>query len=343
MIIFRADASPQIGTGHIMRCLSLGQTLRKYGERSVFVACMITPPMRTRLESENFEIKVLNCVPGSIDDLNQTMSILKAVSASWIVLDGYHFSANYQRLIKTRGSKLLHIDDNGCSSHYYADIVLNQNIHANEELYLKRENYTSLLLGTRYVLLREEFLRWQGWKRKIPEFAQNILITLGGSDPENVTKKIFDSVMRLELNNLNIIIIGANNQYFEQMKNLIEKSKAKIVLKSNVEKMSDLIAWADIAVSAGGTSTWELAFMGLPMIAIAIAENQCKIVEELGKAQVAVNIGWYKDVTPSTIAKYISELICDPKKRSEMSRRGQALVDGNGADRVLTILRNTSS
>jgi UDP-2,4-diacetamido-2,4,6-trideoxy-beta-L-altropyranose hydrolase len=340
LIIFRADASPQIGTGHVMRCLALGQIFRKYGERSVFVMCMIAPPIRNRLKSEGFEIRELNCVPGSVDDAKQTMSVSKDVFASWIALDGYHFDATYQRLIKKLGSNLLLIDDNGCANHYYADIVLNQNIYASEKLYSKKETCTSLLLGTRYALLREEFLVWQGWKRKIPELAQNILVTMGGSDPNNVTKKIFDAIMQLELSSLNVIIVGANNQYSDQMKRLVEKSKANIELKINVEKMSDLMAWADIAVSAGGTSTWELAFMGLPTLLVAIADNQRQIVEELGRVGAAINVGWYQDITSSMIANAISKLIEDADKRAEISRIARTIVDGKGALRVLEKIRN---
>jgi UDP-2,4-diacetamido-2,4,6-trideoxy-beta-L-altropyranose hydrolase len=336
------DDSLQIGTGHVMRCLALGQIFLKIGDRPVFVMCMVTPTMRGRLESAGFGIKILDCIPGGVDDVKQTVEASKEVSSSWIVLDGYHFDAEYQREIKELGKKLLLIDDNGCASHYYADIVLNQNIHASEKLYSKREQYTSLLLGTRYVLLREEFLVWKRWKRKIPEIAQNILVTLGGSDPENVTRKVFDAILQLEFNRLNVIIV-ANNQYSDQLKGLIEESKVNIELRSNVEKMSDLMAWADIAVSAGGTSTWELAFMGLPMIALAIADNQCQIVEELGKVQVAVNIGWHEDVTSSIIADHISELICDQKRRSEISQRAQVLVDGKGAYRVLKAMASESS
>jgi UDP-2,4-diacetamido-2,4,6-trideoxy-beta-L-altropyranose hydrolase len=339
LIILRADASPQIGTGHIMRCLALGQCFRNAGESSVFVTCMITPQIRARLELEGFEIKELSVIPGSVEDAKQTVTISKDVSASWIVLDGYHFDVSYQRMIKMLEANLLLIDDNGCASHYYADIVVNQNIHASEKLYSSREPYTSLLLGTSYALLRDEFLSWQGWKRQIPELAQNILVTLGGSDPENVTLKIYDAIVQLGINRLNVIIIGANNQYSEHIKSLIEKSNANITLKSNVTKMSDLMAWADIAVSAGGTSTWELAFMGLPMIMIAIADNQCRIVEELSKTGAAVNLGWQQNVTSSMIAKSISRLMEDVDKRTEMSRLAQTLVDSKGAGRVLEKIR----
>lgn len=343
MIIFRADASTQIGTGHVMRCLALAQHWRHAGERSVFVTCMITPNMKARLQSEGLELIQLTTNPGSIDDAKQTIMISKNMSASWLVLDGYHFHASYQQIIKDSGLNLLLIDDNGSETHYYADIVLNQNIHALEKLYSSREPYTCLLLGTHYALLRDEFISWHGWKRKIPKSARNILVTLGGSDPENVTFKILDAIEQLEFNNLNVIIIAANNQYSEQIKSLIEKSKVNVTFKNKVRRMSDLMAWADIAVSAGGTSTWELAFMGLPMLMIAIADNQCLIVEELSKTGVAVNLGWHQNVTSSMIAKAISQLIEDEDKRTEMSRLAQTLVDGKGADRVLEKIRKACS
>ena len=181
--------------------------------------------------------------------------------------------------------------------------------------FIRRESIILLYYWAPDMLFfAEEFLVWRGWKRKIPEFAQSILVSLGGSDPENVTRKVYDAILQLELNRLNVIIIVANNRYSDQMKCLNEKSKVNIELRSNVEKMSDLMAWADVAVSAGGTSTWELAFMGLPMITIAIADNQCQIVEELSNVRAAVNVGWHKDITPSMIADNISKLLCDPKK-----------------------------
>ncbi len=153
-------------------------------------------------------------------------------------------------------------------------------------------------------------------------------------------KKFLTQSCNWNSSSLNVIIVGANNQYSDQMKRLVEKSKANIELKINVEKMSDLMAWADIAVSAGGTSTWELAFMGLPTLLVAIADNQRQIVEELGRVGAAINVGWYQDITSSMIANAISKLIEDADKRAEISRIARTIVDGKGALRVLEKIRN---
>lgn len=341
MIIFRADASPQVGTGHIMRCLSLGQRWRSVGGRSVFITCMNTPYIQTRLQSEGIETIELSANLGSIEDAKQTVALAKKLSASWVVLDGYNFSPSYQQIIKNSGLKLLLIDDNGYASHYYADIVVNQNIHASEKLYSNREPYTRLLLGTRYVLLREEFLSWQGWKREIPKTARNLLVTLGGSDSENVTLKVIEGIHRTKFNELNVTIVAANNQYFEQLESFVKKSNVNMQLKRNVLRMSELMAWADMVVSAGGTSTWELTFMGLPMVMIAIADNQCQIVKELSEAGAAINLGWHKNITPAMVADVLSKLFEDVHTRTKMSNYARSLVDGEGVDRVLDEIRKS--
>jgi UDP-2,4-diacetamido-2,4,6-trideoxy-beta-L-altropyranose hydrolase len=341
LIIFRADASPQIGTGHIMRCLSLAQLWRSGGGHSVFITCTNTPYIKTRLQSEGIATIELSANIGSIEDVNQTVALAKELGATWVALDGYNFRPDYQKTIKDSGLKLLFIDDNGYSSNYYADLIVNQNIHASEKLYLNRQPYSRLLLGTDFVLLREEFSRWQDWKREIPQTAQNLLVTLGGTDSENVTLKIIEGIQEAKLSELNVIIVAPNNQYFEQLESFVKTGK-NMVLKRNVSRMSELMAWADMVVSAGGTSTWELAFMGVPMIMTAIADNQCQIVEKLSKEGIALNLGWHKDVTREVISKTVSQLAKDVSLRLKMSKCAQALVDGKGADRVLGEIKKCS-
>lgn len=322
-----------------MRCLSLEQRWRADGGISVFVSCIITKNIKSRLQLEHIEMIQLSAKIGSIDDAQQTAELAKKLSASWVVLDGYHFDATYQKVIKDSGFNLLVVDDYVSASHYYADIVLNQNLHACNGLYLNREPYTRLLLGASYVVLRDEFLTWRGWKREIAKTAQNILVTLGGSDAENVTLKVIKGIQETGLDNLAVIVVASNNQHYEQLVSVIKNSGLNIQLKTNVSRMAELMTWADIAISAGGTSTWELAFMGLPMLMIAIADNQCQIVEELGDAGIAVNLGWYQNVTSSTIATSVLKLVEDFDGRARMSKSVQALVDGRGADRVLTEIR----
>ena len=162
-LLIRADASTRIGTGHVMRCLALAQAWEDSGRRAAFAMGMDAPALEDRLRSDGMEVVHLSAEPGSLEDAEMTADIAQKMGAGWAVVDGYHFGSDYQRIIKESGLRLLFIDDNGHADHYYADIVLNQNLHANEELYRKREPYTKLLFGTEYVLLRREVWPWRGW------------------------------------------------------------------------------------------------------------------------------------------------------------------------------------
>jgi len=274
-LLVRVDASAQIGTGHLMRCLALAQAWRDVGGRVVFLMAMESPPLEARLRSEGMEVVHLPVQPGSMDDAIQTADFARQLGADWVVVDGYHFGAEYQRIIKDSGLRLLFIDDIGHAEHYSADLVLNQNIHAHEGLYQNREPYTRLLLGTRYVLLRREFLKWRGWKREIPEVARKVLVTMGGSDPDNVTLKVIQALHQVDMDGLEaIVVVGGSNPNYEELQSAVQDSRFPIRLESNVTNMPERMAWADVAVSAGGSTSWELAFMGVPILNLILAENQ---------------------------------------------------------------------
>lgn len=338
-VVFRADANTRIGTGHIMRCLALAQHWRDAGGHSVFATCMSAPSLEARLKSEGMDVIQFPVRRGGVDDAKQTIDLAKKRTASWIVVDGYHFDASYQQIIKNAGLRLLLIDDLGSAGHCYADIVLNQNLHAHEKMYMRREPYTRLLLGTRYVLLRAEFLKWQGFRRQIPETAQKILVTLGGSDPDNVASKVIGSIQQVKADKLEMDLVCANNSHYKELESVARNSSIAIRLKRNVTNMPDLMAWSDVALSAGGTTAWELAFMGVPMLVMSLADNQDQVVEQLSKVGAAINLGWHENLTCSKIAKEISKLLSGAKTREELSRCAQDLVDGNGASKVLGYLK----
>jgi UDP-2,4-diacetamido-2,4,6-trideoxy-beta-L-altropyranose hydrolase len=216
----------------------------------------------------------LSAPPGSIDDAIQTLDLVQERSVDWILLDGYHFGARYQRKV-SGGPCLLVLDDYGHAEHYYADVVLNQNLYANEDFYPNREPHTRLLLGARYVLLRREFLKWQGWRREIPEVARKVLVTLGGSDPDNVTFQVIQALQRVKVDGLEVVVaVGGNNPNDEAIQSAIQGSRSPIRMEKNVTNMPELMAWAEVAVSAAGSTSWELAFMGLPSMILILAENQ---------------------------------------------------------------------
>lgn len=340
-LLVRVDASIKIGTGHLMRCMALAQAWQNIGGQAIFAIATQATPIEDRLVSEGMDFVHLSVEPGSAEDARKTASLARQLGATWVVVDGYYFGAEYQRIIKNCGLRLLFIDDYGHAQHYWADIVLNQNIYAHKGLYLNRSPDTKLLLGTRYALLRQEFRQWQGWTRKISAVARKVLVTLGGSDPDNVTLKVIQGLQRVDVPGLEaVVVVGGSNPHYEQLQAAVDASQFPISLERNVTNMPELMAWADVAITAGGSTTWELAFMGLPSLVLVLADNQRAIAEKLGKVGVAVNLGWHTNALAAEITQLIKRLLMSSGIRAEMSRHGQELIDGEGTARVLMHLQD---
>lgn len=335
-LIIRVDASTQIGTGHVMRCLALAQAFQDEGVEAIFALANHAPNLESRLKSEGMKVVHLDVEMGSVEDASETSELAHSCGCQWLVVDGYHFLGKYQRIIKDAGLSLLFIDDYGHAEHYYADFVLNQNVYAHEGFYQNRESYTKLLLGTKYALLRREFWQWQGWVREIPLVARKILVTLGGADPDNVTLKVIQALQEVRVEELEVVIIvGGSNPHYAKLLAAVEKSEVSIELQKNVTNMPDLMAWADVAIAAGGSTTWELAFMGLPSLLIVLADNQKAVADILNNMGVSVNLGWHSDVSANCLSQNITQLIKEGKKRSQITKLSQQLVDGDGSSRVL--------
>ncbi len=338
-LIIRADASTRIGSGHVMRCLALAQAWNDQGGETIFVLAEQILAIESKLIEEGITLVYLETTIGSDEDAQQTASIAKKYAAPWVVVDGYQFGAKYQKELKSFGLKILFLDDNGHAEHYFSDLVLNQNISANINIYSNREPYTQLLLGTAYTLLRRDFLKWREWKRLVIPNAYKILVTLGGSDPENVTLKVIQSLSLIQNNNLDIVVvIGGTNPNYEQLLSFAKYSSSPISLQINVSNMDELMSWADIAIAAGGSTNWELAFMGLPSIVITIADNQKASTLKLDDQRIIRYIGWHQDVTSEKISQSLQEMILDHTSREQMSKNGRKLVDGYGVQRVLSLI-----
>ena len=338
-LFVRADASERIGTGHVMRCLALAQEFQRTAGRVLFVQAETTSAIERRLRAEGFEIASLDAKPGSPEDARVAVRLARERDANWIVADGYHFGAEYQRHLKGNDLGLLLIDDYGHAEHYWADYVLNQNLSADPIRYKNREPYTRLLLGTKYVLLRQEFERWRNWEREIPTVARKVLVTLGGADPDNATSKIVEALLRIRDEQLEcVVVIGGSNPHLEKLKAAIRHLPSAIRLVVDATDMPGLMAWADVAIAAGGTTSWELAFMGLPSIVIVLAGNQAEIAASLERESVSVNLGASKNNTTDRIANALHSLLNDLDRRQRMSRNGCKLVDGLGVVRVTGLL-----
>ncbi|MBP0001026.1 MAG: UDP-2,4-diacetamido-2,4,6-trideoxy-beta-L-altropyranose hydrolase [Cyanobacteria bacterium SID2] len=342
-VVIRADASARMGTGHIMRCLALAQALQADRGQPVFAVAISTPAIEKRLTSEGMQVIPLKVRPGSPEDSRETAALTRRLKARWVVVDGYHFQDEYQRILKQSQLRLLWIDDLASTRHYYADFVLNQNISADERWYRNREPYTQLLLGTRYTLLRREFWLWRGRQRAVPPTARRLLVTLGGSDPDNVTLKVLRALGHLNIEALEVtVVVGGSNPHYNSLKAAASSLRFPVNWQWNASNMPELMAKADMAIAAGGSTCWELAFMGLPSILLILADNQRAMATGLAAAGCAVNLGWHEEVTETEIATTVARLSRSRSDRSRMMGVGQQLVDGKGAHTVVRHLEASS-
>lgn len=338
MLLIRADASVTIGTGHVMRCIALAQAWQERGGRVTLLTHRNLPPaLNQRCMDEGMQIVVLDTEPGSTADAQYCIQTAQHVGAVWVVVDGYHFDAKYQDALKAANLKLLFVDDNGHAAPYSADFVLNQNVYAHESLYKNRAPHTQLLLGTAYTLLRREF-RQQSVKREINTEVRRILVTLGGSDPYNVTQKVIEA-LRGEPYDV-VVVISGSHPNLKILETLVVGTNIEIHL--DVHDMSALMLWADLAVTACGTTLWELAFMRLPSIGIIIAPNQQRNAAWLQQHEAVLILGEADHISSVDIRAAVTELTNTPARRQYISRMLQSLIDGAGVQRVLGVLEDNS-
>jgi UDP-2,4-diacetamido-2,4,6-trideoxy-beta-L-altropyranose hydrolase len=337
--LVRADADARMGTGHLMRCLALAQAWHDAGGRATFLTACRLPALNSRLTAEGAQVEPIVVEPGSDDDAEQTREAARRLGAGWVVLDGYQFTGAFQRRVRGGGVRLLALDDYGHADHYAADLVLNQNLQATDDLYQSREPYTGLLLGTPFALLRREFWKWCGWKREVPEAARKVLVTLGGSDPDGVTLTAIEALAQIRWPGLEaVVVVGGGNPRRGELEEAAHRYEAMIRLQSNVTDMAGLMAWADVAVAAGGTTTWERALLGLPSLIVVLAENQKDLAEASERVGIGWNLGPHQGLSVSTLADALRRLLADASARAAMARRGPERVDGQGAARVVVRL-----
>ncbi len=343
-LVLRADGGPRIGAGHVMRCLALAQAWQDTGGQAVFVMAEPTPTLEARVQAEGMQVIRISATPGSHDDACQTVRLARHLDASWVVVDSYQWDTVSQRIVKDAGLRLLVMDDMGQVGRYEADLILNQNLHAHEGLYANRPSTCELLLGGEYVLLRREFLQWQEWRREIPSVGRNLLIMLGGSDPENLTLRLIEAFHTMEIEKIQVVVvIGGMNPYYSQLQEVIRSCRVPIRLEREVTRMAELMAWADVAISSGGTTVWECAFMGLPTIVGVIAEVEDYLVSGLRRHGLFLHLGWFRETPVEQLMNLLTVLTNDQLQRQHMSELGRRLINGQGCQRVLGRIRNGKS
>lgn len=322
-IAIRADGGAKIGMGHIMRTLVLAKELAKTND--VFYICRVNKsfsniykPGIDKIKKEGFAVITIN--------ENNILEELSEIHADILITDSYDIDERYFNETKKMFKHTVYIDD--MNLYYFnTDILINQNIYAEDLQYRVNDN-TKLLLGTKYTMLRKEFRNAP--EKIIKENVEDILITVGGADPNNVTGRILSYIDELNYNFH--VVVGPSFCTISELKEYEKKNK-NIKLYLNAD-LFELMQKCDLAISACGSTLYELSICGLPVLGIVIAENQMNIANKSHSLGLINNLGWYEQIYKDTFLFQLQEIINNKDMRMRMSKLGRNSVDSNGVQKI---------
>lgn len=365
-IIFRADASLKIGTGHVMRCLTLAEALKERGDEVEFICRAHEGHLLGHVEKRGFKTHALpqglnhsgfgekitaDGLPetemlygrdwlGSSQqqDVALCHPILEEIKPDWLIVDHYSLDKTWQASLTGCYDKLMVIDDLANRAHQ-CDLLLDQTYGRKAEAYEGLvPKKAQLLLGSEYALLRPEFAAWRDYslqRRVNPEFKK-LLITMGGVDPDNVTGDLLKVLETTSLpKELEItVVMGVTAPHLEKVKHQAELMPHKTRVSVNVSNMAEMMANADLAIGAAGATTWERCCLGLPSFIVVLAENQREIAGLLSERLATIAIG------KKCLKESVNLLETMTKKRLlGLSRNAAKIVDGQGIGRVVQSIR----
>ena len=330
-LFIRVDASPEIGIGHIMRCLTLAQELKNNFDKIIFLTQKNSSDFTETIMKNEFEVIFISANNDS--DIIKNIVTTNSVNKNFLLIDHYNVDSNFESSLKNTFEKIFVIDDLANRKHD-CDLLIDQNYyrdlnHRYEKLI---QNDTITLLGPKYAIIRSEFRSINKKTIKKNSQIKKILISFGGSDPTNECKKSLDALCSIENNQFEIVaIVGIYNNKFEQLKKLYEKY-SNIKIYRHVNDLSLLMLNSDLFIGAGGTTTWERFYMGLPSIVTIISDDQKESIEFLSDMGHVINLGLAKNVTSKTYVQTLQKPNFD--LIYNMSINNQKLVDGNGSNRI---------
>ena len=299
-VAFRVDASLEIGTGHLMRCLALAETLRGRGVGIQFICRQQPGFLLPLLHQAAMPVAMLAAVPATphasqssrgvtqTEDAIQTIAALNGAKPDCIVMDHYGLGAQWQRQLRPHSSRLLVIDDL-VDRPQDCDILLDPNFSlAGKDRYAGLvPPGASLLSGPRYALLRPEYAAHRGTTRSRAGEVTRVFVFFGGSDLQDMTGLTVEALSRVALRHLGVdVVVGANYAHRNKLERLIGQRPGATVHPPRAH-LADLMAGADLAIGAGGVTTWERMCLGLPALVVTVAENQRPASEALHRRELS--------------------------------------------------------
>ena len=359
-IVFRADASVQIGTGHIMRCLTLADALREKGHACHFICREHLGNLIAAIRQREFHVHTLPITEdgGGVEegsseiaaaepahvhwlgasweaDARQSRAIIRELDPAWLVVDHYALDARWESAVRSGVLRLLVIDDLADRSHE-ADLLLDQNLGRESDDYSSLvPKGCRLLIGPRYALLRPEFarLREKSLRRRQSPCLKRVLVTMGGVDKDNATGTVLNALRHCPLpEDAEIeVVMGGNAPWLESVRRQAATMPRKTTIRVDVRDMAMRMLDADLAIGAAGSTSWERCCLGLPAVMVVLAENQRSIAEALANLGACVYLDDVNNVDqlPDRWGS-LTEL----GALDAMSKASASVTDGEGVARM---------
>jgi UDP-2,4-diacetamido-2,4,6-trideoxy-beta-L-altropyranose hydrolase len=325
-VAFRTDAGSAIGLGHLHRCLALAHALRVVGVESVML-----------LDGDNRAVDLAKTAGFAAfavsdgDDRRATAECCGRLGARALVVDSYAFSSDDLRALIAAGRPVIVFDDTA-SRELPVDLVINGGVGSGSLAY-RGSAHTRYLLGPRYLALRPEFA--EAAPRTIHDHVQRALLTIGGADPGRLTIRLVRWVIAGLGAIMLDVVAGPLVDDVASIREAVRSVPGRVTLHESPHHLRDLMLAADLAITGGGQTVYELAAIGTPMVAIRLAENQRLNVEAMRDAGVLEDAGDVHDAAlESVLVATLAAVGPDSRRRAEMSQRGRDLVDGRGATRL---------
>ncbi len=326
-ILLRADASAKTGGGHMGRCIALAQELGARGNLVEFATRADDRLGTSILTRAEIPFRILDCDDDWQSDAKATRETAQA--SDWVVVDHYGLDDRWETQIRKSGSKILVIDDLANRRHD-CDILVDAGRAPGSDAYRDLlPPASAVLLGPRYSILRREF---RGRQQRAPRTRKkNILVFFGSADGSGLTIPVLealDGVDRRASLNVHVVVTDANPRR-RQIRQL-----EGVIVHENVPNMAALLSGMDMAIGAAGSTCWELACLGVPMVTVVTAQNQIQVNRTLREAGASASVGEVDGILDGRLRETVAALMADDAGRRRMAAAGRALVDGHGATRV---------
>ncbi len=359
IVAFRADASLTIGTGHVMRCLTLADILKKSGSECVFLSRDHPGNLHRVVQDRGYKVLSLGKVDLALvektkvgykdwlgvdvrADADDTRERLSCLSADWLIVDHYGLGSGWEQSIKECCGRIMAIDDLANRDHT-VDALLDQNLGKTETDYEERvPPMCKLMIGPRYALLRPNFaaLRTKSLSRRGKGYLRKLLITMGGVDLEDATGRVLDALKGWgPAASLRVtVVMGPNAPWRDKVRDQVRCLPFPTEVLVNVRNMETLMCEADLTIGAAGSTSWECCCMGLPALQLVVAENQRLIARAMNQAGAAESLSDWDGLNDS-LHRVMSQIWNDPAMLVRMSSAAAQVTDGLGAERIAHFIK----